>query len=125
MQRPQPTAGSYRSHIRYQIGADAHLVTSESAFSARAVEVSVVGLRLKTDRCVTPGTEVSIRIELDEKVEIKGQISWVLNILNTHGLNYYDVGVWIAEMSLSSVKAAGIAARTEMITELLYLMKAS
>ena len=114
-----------RTQIRYQIYAKAHLISDETGFSGKAVEVSVVSLRMKTDRWVAPGTDVNVVIDLDEKVKIKGKVSWVLNILNTHGLNYYDIGISIDEMFMSSIKAAGMAARTEMITELLYLVKAS
>ena len=112
-----------RNTIRYTISADVRVITPKGFMPAEATEISVYGVRLRLSKRIYPGMELGIIFKYFRDLSIRGRVVWVLNTTNDLGLNFYEAGIFIDKLILRNMAASGLAARTEVMPDILLAMK--
>ncbi len=111
-----------RMFTRYEVRMGAYVMTSKYSFGAEMIDISLVGVRLRALQAVNPGTRLSVRMDLPEKIIFHGKVVWVLGTI-TQELHHYVIGIETDAMEISNTKARGLSERTELLQEILYSIK--
>ena len=110
-------------HIHYAISVNADVSDSYKSFKARANEISIWDLKFTTTCVVRTNVLLEVFLDLSEPVMIKGIVEWVLSSCGKDRLITYEVGLRINQIKAYGLTASGMAARSEMISEILLSLK--
>ncbi len=110
-------------HIRYKISVNANVSDSYKSFRANVKEISIWDLRLTTTCVVRTNLQLKVFLELPDPVMIKGIVEWALSSCGTDRLITYEVGLRINEITAYGSTASGMAARSELLSEILLHLK--
>jgi len=111
-----------RIYTRYQVRIEALVTTQKCSYSAEITEISLVGARMNSLQAINPGTKVTIRIELRERIVFHGKVIWALGTFNNY-LQNYIIGIETDSMEFADIKAIGLTERAELLQEILLGIK--
>lgn len=120
---PAAATNERRMHIRYNISVSATVHTPLERMSARVNEISIMGARIRTHRQMSPGTPVRVYLDLDHTVVLAGEVLWVLTCFEPGGKCFHEAGIQIQEIVMPEVRATGLAARSEILPDILLSVK--
>lgn len=108
-----------RREPRYAIKANLAVVTSDAvSFAATASDISAGGLRIRTSKAVLPGTGVAVFLQLDEELQFRGKVAWVLEGYD-NGQLVYQVGIQVGMIVLPRIRATTVPEQNVIIQEIL------
>ena len=81
-----------RKQERYAIWVDATVQTQGTSISAIATDISGDGIRIQSQKSLSPGTKIQINLKLKAKNEFLGTIAWALYAPYSTP-NGYEMGV--------------------------------
>lgn len=117
------TADERRLHIRYKVSVPATVYSPLGEMAANVNEFSIEGARIRTQSPLFPGTPVKAYLNLDQMVVLVGEVVWVLTCFESDGECFHETGIRIHEIIMPGVKAAGLAARSEILPDILLSIK--
>ena len=117
-----PEVRDRRLSSRYDIQVDAKISSATIGFNARAVDISLFGIRIESPRSIRPGDRVFVLIDLENRLELRGRVLWVLAQYDP-AKSAYMMGIEIGSICYANREAVGLTARSEMLQELLYRLK--
>ena len=112
-----------RNFIRYEIAADVTAVNSVNCLTATATNISVFGLRLFSATPVYPTAPLRVYFRKFRSMVIVGKVVWVLNTIDDLGMSGYQIGLKIDRIIRPDSEAAGVAARTQCLQDVLLALK--
>ena len=108
-----------RKEPRYPLKATLAVVTSDTvSLAATASDVSAGGLRIQTAKAILPGTGVVAFLQLDQEVEFRGTVAWVLEGYD-NGQLVYQVGIKVGMIVFSGIKATTAPEQNAVIQEII------
>ncbi|MCG6895075.1 MAG: PilZ domain-containing protein [Desulfobacteraceae bacterium] len=114
-----------RMVIRYKVSVPATVHSPLEEIPAEMKELSIMGARIRSQRLLLPETTVKIYLDLDQTVLFVGEIVWVLTCFENDGKCFHEAGLRIHEIAMPGLKATGLAARAEVLPDILLSIKAS
>lgn len=107
-----------RRHTRYRINRYVQVITSDFYISLYTLEISLEGIRLEAYSEIPPGTEVTVVLDRNRKLNFHGKVIWVF-ALQKKGVQKYQIGVRVDEMTLEGIKVLEFDIRHELIQDIL------
>lgn len=117
-----PALRNRRLCSRYAIQVDAKISSSTIGFKAKAVDISLFGIRIESPRSIRPGESVFVLIDLEKRVEFRGRVMWALARYEP-AKSAYMMGIDISSICYAHREAVGLTARSEILQEILYRIK--
>ena len=111
-----------RQYDRYQIRCDAEVICDAGRIEGTVVEISVEGARIKTAKAPTPGTGITVNMDLNEPVMLRGTILWTLEYV-PKGIPTFQVGFDTDHLFVGGREAMGFGERTHFIQEIVMELK--
>ena len=107
-----------RQHTRYKVDLYTQVITPDYYISLNTVEISLEGIRIEAYSAIPPGTEVTLSFELEKKLSFSGKVIWVF-AFQKDGVQKYQIGIKIEEMTLEGIRVIGFDIRNELIQDIL------
>lgn len=113
-----------RQHLRYEIKAEATILTADIKFKTKMIDLSEGGIGVISEKAIKPGTKVKVLISLELKNDyvFHGTVIWS-SYIHDNGKNYYKIGIEIDRIILEDIKAIGFPEMSEMVTQILSQIK--
>ncbi|MDF1593002.1 MAG: hypothetical protein P1P89_15910 [Desulfobacterales bacterium] len=109
-----------RIYPSYNIKVNAKAVTANRTVPSIATEISADRVSIQTDRPIMPTTPINICIQLEEDIQLQGNVVWVLDTQTDKGEHYYLAGIRTDAIIHPKVKAIGRAEKARLLQEMLY-----
>jgi len=120
MQNKMGNTGDCRMYPAYSIRIDAKAVTAKHTQSSIATEISADLISIQTSRPILPATPVNICMELEQDVQLQGNVVWVLDTHTDDGQHYYLAGIRTDAIIHPKVKAIGLAEKSKLLQDILF-----
>lgn len=104
----------------YNIRVAAKAMTATVTMPSIATEISADLISIQTERPILPATPVNISIELEEEIQLKGNVVWVLDTRTDDGRHYYLAGIRTDAMIHPKVKAVGRSEKSRLLQDILF-----
>jgi len=113
-------SGNSRIYPIYNIRVAAKAMTATVTMPSIATEISADLISIQTERPILPATPVNISIELEEEIQLKGNVVWVLDTRTDDGRHYYLAGIRTDAMIHPKVKAVGRSEKSRLLQNILF-----
>ena len=104
----------------YKIYINAKAITSRMALSTIATEISADRIIIITERPIFPKTRVTITFELQQEVQLQGNVAWVLDTQTEDGEHFYLTGIDTDVILHPNIKAVGLAEKSRLLQDVLF-----
>jgi hypothetical protein len=111
-----------RHYSRYKIRCEAEVICDAGRIDGTVIEISVEGARLKMPKAPTPGTGITVNMNLNAPVMLRGTILWTLEYM-PKGIPVFQVGFDTDHLTVDGKEAMGFGERTHFIQEIVMDLK--
>ena len=107
-----------REEKRHRIWIDALVKTPETSLPVIATEISGGGIRIQSQKLITPGTMIQATLKLNVENEFHGTVIWTLhNSYSTPAV--YEIGVETDLIIMENIKFNKHSAKAKVLEEIL------
>ena len=107
-----------REEKRHRIWVDAVVKTPETSLPVILTEISGGGIRMQSQKLITPGTKIQATLKLNVENEFHGTVVWTLhNTYKTQAV--YEIGVETDLIVMENLKFNKPSAMAKVLEEIL------
>ena len=106
-----------RREKRTNINAEIVITAPETTLAGKALEISVEGMRIQSNKAVTPGAKVAVTLKMAEEFILHGVVLWALSLLSD-GLPAYQMGIGTESIAAKDMLAVGYAQKSEIVRKI-------